>query len=700
MKRAKLIAGLLSCMMCLAMLTIGVWAVASVATLDINGNLKFYPEGLFVQLSGEVYRGNSSTESEMTKLSDPRFNYGPVANFDNTQDELSGNFPLEAWEIGNVAFIPNQRFIKIKVYTTNYSDFAITGTPTVTIGGQDISETITGLTVTSNTSELESITSNTTATYELILEATGSTEFSKSLNVSFEFEEYEEIVLNYDYFTINSDYLESGGYGLITGLTDQYTQNSPRTLIIPGYTQDNQNPLTISNSALNDLSDSTTRIIIQDGLLMIGREAFYGKSNITSISIPDSVESIGVDAFYGCSNLLYEEDGITYMKNTEEDGSVNNYFAIYDLALPDITNLTINSNCKFIFNNAFEGISATNLVIPEGVVGIGGSAFTGSKLQSVTLPSTLKSWDADHDIFQEFPRPGDQGVFEDCTSLTSVTFSEDINNIGSRAFNGCTALESIVFPCYLSVIKEYAFAGCTSLNFVSFDDVAKLDIESFAFYNCTSLSSLEITHYIDEDGNFVCTLMDIASDAFIGCTNLITEDSNGLQYIRSSFESDYNDYFALVSVPDDYYCHPDDPTTHINENCKIIAGFDYYAYSMFRSASIENLVLPSGLIVISKGAFYYAESLYMINIPDSVSYIGQYAFSECYYLAEVYFEGQSDWNIGIFEDGFFHEEFYLEYSEFEEDPSLAAYFLIEEYYINCWIVWDRYVENGLVVVPV
>ena len=187
MKRAKLVAGLLSCIMCLAMLTIGVWAVASVATLDINGNLKFYPEGLFVQLSGEVYRGNSSTESEMTKLSGPRFNYGPVANFDNTQDELSGNFPLEAWEIGNVAFIPNQRFIKIKVYITNYSDFAITGTPTVTIGGQDISETITGLTVTSNTSELESITSNTTVTYELILEATGSTEFSKNLNVSFEF---------------------------------------------------------------------------------------------------------------------------------------------------------------------------------------------------------------------------------------------------------------------------------------------------------------------------------------------------------------------------------------------------------------------------------------------------------------------------------------------------------------------------------
>ena len=239
MKRTKLIAGLLSCMMCLAMLTIGVWAVASVATLDINGNLKFYPEGLFVQLSGEVYRGNSSTESEMTKLSDPRFNYGPVANFDNTQDELSGNFPLEAWEVGNIAFIPNQRFIKIKVYITNYSDFAITGTPTVTIGGQDISETITGLTVTSNTSELESITSNTTATYELILEATGSTEFSKNLNVSFEFEEYNPYKIyeqqapwgtTYKFVDVGQYPQDYVGYEMNENLKSWYSSESPSSV--------------------------------------------------------------------------------------------------------------------------------------------------------------------------------------------------------------------------------------------------------------------------------------------------------------------------------------------------------------------------------------------------------------------------------------------------------------------------------------
>ena len=142
MKRLKLIVSTFLCMFCLSFLVVGVWSAVSIVNLNVNGNLKFYPEGLFVQLSGEVYRGSSMVESEMTKLADSRFNYGPVANFDNTLDELSGNFPLEPWEIGNIAFTPNQRFVKIKVYITNYSDFAITGTPIVTIGGQDISENI------------------------------------------------------------------------------------------------------------------------------------------------------------------------------------------------------------------------------------------------------------------------------------------------------------------------------------------------------------------------------------------------------------------------------------------------------------------------------------------------------------------------------------------------------------------------------
>ena len=289
MKRMKLLSSLVMCVFCLSFLVVGVWATASTALFNINGNLKFYPEGLFVQLSGEIYRGNSSTESEMTKLSDPRFTYGPVANFDNTLDELSGNFPLEAWDIGSVTFIPNQRFIKIKVYITNYSEFAIMGTPIVSIGGQDISETITGLTITSNASELSSITSNSNVTYELALQFTGSSVFSKNISISFEFEELVGYIANYDYFIINEN-------SEIIGLTDLYTSDSPDTLVIPGITKDGLN-ICIPDYAFPGGSGGSLSpfyfayiygnlsniIVFKDGITKIGDYAFWGTSITTII---------------------------------------------------------------------------------------------------------------------------------------------------------------------------------------------------------------------------------------------------------------------------------------------------------------------------------------------------------------------------------------------------------------------------------
>ena len=415
MKRTKFVAGLLSCMICLAMLTIGVWAVASVATLDINGNLKFYPEGLFVQLSGEIYRGNSSTESEMTKLSDPRFTYGPVANFDNIQDELSGNFPLEAWEIGNVAFIPNQRYIKIKVYITNYSDFAITGTPTVTIGGQDISETITGLTITSNTDELSSIASNTTATYELILEATGNTEFSKSLNVSFEFEEY--LYINYDYFTYSSDFTT------ITGLSDTYKnlETKPETLVIPSKAP-NGTPITTiesssstsnasnyrfkqfeaitmagdpkppdNNSVLKGLESSI--VIIQNGISVIGGYAFLKCTSLTSIKIPSSVISISYMAFNGCSNL---------------------------------TQIEMPENLEYIGRYAFSGTGLTKITIPKSVINIGYYAFSAS-LKSAIFEDP-NGWETDT-TYSEISSEAIKDPETAATFLTSTYAGQDWNKV-------------------------------------------------------------------------------------------------------------------------------------------------------------------------------------------------------------------------------------------------------------------------------
>ena len=105
--------------------------------------------------------------------------------------------------------------------------------------------------------------------------------------------------------------------------------------------------------------------------------------------------------------------------------------------------------------------ATTNVVIEEGIETIGTGAFTGTKIQSVTLPTTLETWDAG----SVMPDGSMVGVFQNCTSLTSVTISyvdnhwtfEGTKNIGSYAFYGCTALENIVFPICLVRVKERAF---------------------------------------------------------------------------------------------------------------------------------------------------------------------------------------------------------------------------------------------------
>ena len=46
------------------------------------------------------------------------------------------------------------------------------------------------------------------------------------------------------------------------------------------------------------------------------------------------------------------------------------------------------------------------------------------------------------------------GVFQDCTSLTTISFNESLKQIDANAFIGCTALQKIVFP---STLKEVEY---------------------------------------------------------------------------------------------------------------------------------------------------------------------------------------------------------------------------------------------------
>ena len=335
MKRTKLIASLLTSVMCLSFLVIGVWAAAVNVNFNLNSGLKYYPEGVYVELSGQVYRG-SSEESMEALTFDQRFTLEPTTNYDNSIGEPSGNFPIESWDIGAIPFIPTEKFVKIEVTVANHSEIAIIGTPSILVDENQEISTITNLSVTENKLDVSYIQAGDTAVYELILEVTASEEINNELNVSFDFSVPE---VNYDYFNFSED------GSRIIGLTENYTQESPKVLYIPGYSKDGQTALAFSVSSAS-LSSNTTTLIIGEGITTLNQYAFQNCSNLEIIVIPSTIANWGATIFMGCSNL----QRIVLSEGLISIGSGQPYIF---MGASNLKSLAIPSSVTTIARNAF-----------------------------------------------------------------------------------------------------------------------------------------------------------------------------------------------------------------------------------------------------------------------------------------------------------------------------------------------------------
>ena len=270
--------------------------------------------------------------------------------------------------------------------------------------------------------------------------------------------------------------------------------------------------------------------------------------------------------------------------------------------------------------------SIEKVVISKGVTSIGNEAFKWcERLTNVTIPDSITSIG--------------NSAFYDCSSLTSVTIPDSVTSIGEWAFYGCSSLTSVTIPHGVTSIGGAAFWGCSSLTSVTIPD-SVTSIGEWAFSDCSSLTSVTIPDSVTSIGD--C--------AFYGCISLTSVTiGNGVTSISDSFSGCVSLKSFTVSESNSAYSSKDGVLFNKNKT-KLVAypaGKTNTSYTIPNSVSeikewafsdcsdLTNVTIPNSVSKISYGTFYGCSSLTSVTIPTSVKSIDDYAFEFCSSLTSV-----------------------------------------------------------------
>ena len=342
---------------------------------------------------------------------------------------------------------------------------------------------------------------------------------------------------------------------------------------------------TIGKSAFRGCS-SLQSVVITEGVGKISDYAFSSCSSLQSIVIPESVTSIGSSAFSGCSSLQ-------------------------SIVIPE----SVGKISDYAFNNCS---SLQSVVIPESVTSIGSDAFQYcTSLQSVVIPESVGK-------ISDY-------AFSNCSSLQSVVITEGVTSIGSFAFQYCTSLQSVVIPEGVTSIGSYAFQDCSSLQSIVIPEGGTA-IGSGAFQYCTSLQSVTVN---------ALTAPTIQSNSFITSGFKYTKRYLYVPKGATGYDEGYWKTYLIDKGWELRYIeeHIKTPTTlklkttnNFLHKLDYIGGAKLVDYELVDNEYIYHF--DDKIEEIIQYTFY-KEVLEEIELPESVTSIGSYAFQNCTSLQSI-----------------------------------------------------------------
>lgn len=349
-----------------------------------------------------------------------------------------------------------------------------------------------------------------------------------------------------------------------------------------------ENGITVIGSNAFEDCENLADITMPNSVVQIKESAFAGCKKIEGVIIPESVTEIGGWAFSNCGRM----ESIYIPKNVEYIGTYAFTGIISEITVAD-ENKYYNSknNCNAIIETATDTliIGCGKTIIPNDVTKIGDYAFGDcSGLINIIIPEGVT-------------KIGD-GAFHGCSSLTSITIPESVTKIGDGAFYACGQMESIHIPKNVEHIGMRAFSDIRT-NITVADENAYYDSRD----NCNAIIETATNILITGCGETIIPndVVQIGVGAFEDCESLtsITMPESVMKISNAAF----SDCSSLTSIT-------------IPKSVTEIGSLTFYGCS-----SLTSITIPEGVTCIEEFAFENC-SLTNIIIPKSVTSIGEYAF--------------------------------------------------------------------------
>lgn len=486
-----------------------------------------------------------------------------------------------------------------------------------------------------------------------------------------------------EYLTINNLLVKFNGYDISAEIAEGITY--------------------IASNAFANKTNLTEIIFKSTVLNTIGYRAFQLCTGLGSVVLPASIRNIGKEAFYGCSNLLLavingnkslesqitidptafpnsetlrtairyaegdnyyvlyyqideaetkSEAGTIFVKALSVEDNANKKFAgwYYDKEFTTLVEfpLTLNNDNTVdaagvrsmrIYARFIEASEGTpGLLYQLNDTGYTVTGYTGTD-KYVIIPQRYKNRNVT-EIADE--------AFKNRTDVVSVNFPYArnpatsisytfITNVGENAFDDTKwfltyrgdfviindvlikykgSATVVEIPSSITKIADGAFAGNTFITKVVVPEGVRI-LGKNMFRDCINLVEVKLPS----------TTASIGDNAFAGCEKLEKinfEDAAELEVISSSA---LDNTLWLESRIDD---------------CIIINDILYKFQGMAGAGAEGKLTVMNGITQIADRAFENDRSLKKIYLPESVTYIGSYAFSGSLIREVIIFAGGSD----------------------------------------------------------